>query len=68
MENLMGEEQHLARLKERKLKCPECDNVWNTSSKKKRWVTCSNRECKHKVDSEKYQSSEKISERKKRVC
>jgi len=49
-------EQHLdSSNKERKLKCPDCKNVWVTKSKNPIYVTCSNRECKHKVDARKYQ-------------
>ncbi len=57
-------EQHLD---SRKLKCPKCGNVWTTDSKYRVYVTCSNRKCKHKVDARKYITSEKVSERKKRV-
>ncbi len=50
-------EQHLdsSNIKERKLKCPECNRVWITKSKYRVYVTCSNRKCKHKVDARKYQ-------------
>jgi len=33
-----------------KLKCKKCGNVWVTKSKKTQSVTCSNRECKFKVN------------------
>ncbi len=50
----MDQHSDFDKMKERKLRCKKCKNVWVTNSRKKRWVTCSNRNCKHKVDAEKY--------------